>query len=75
MLYESDISSLLSQWQKELKESKDPSYKDGLRDCIYDLRMLIDEHFKEEVLAQEAWESQMAEDYLATIEAHDLFYA
>ena len=75
MLYESDVSSLLSQWQKELKESTDASYKDGLRDCIYDLTMLLDERFKEEILAKEAWEQQMADDYLATIEAHDLVYA
>ena len=75
MLYESDVNNLLAQWKNELNQSKDVSFQDGIRDCIYDLTMLMRRNFEEEALAQEAWEQQMADDYLATIEAHDRLFA
>ena len=76
MLYDSDLNALLSQWEERLSyQTTEQPYKDALRDCIYDVRMLIDKQFQEEALAKEAWEQQMADDYLATIEAHDRMYA
>lgn len=64
MVYESDISSLLSEWKKMLKDKAiEPSYKDAIRDCIYDLNCLIDNNFSQEALAQEAFEQQMKEDW------------
>lgn len=63
MLYESDINSLLSQWQERLNfQTAEQPYKDAIRDCIYDVRMLMDENFKEEMLAREAFEQQLKED-------------
>ena len=63
MLYESDISNLLSQWQKRLdtKSSEQP-YKDALSDCIYDLRCLVDNNHKEEALANEVITDQLEQD-------------
>lgn len=61
MLYESDLNTLLTQWEVRLdKQSSD--YKDCLRDCIYDLKSLIDRNFADELLASEAFEQQLAED-------------
>ena len=75
MLYSSDFNGLLARWDKETKDShREQPYKDAVRDCIYDLRCMIDDKFAEEMLAQEAWEQQMADNYLATIEAHDRLY-
>lgn len=74
MLYDSDINGLLSQWEARLNcpESDDsPSYKDALRDCIYDVKSIIDADFTEEILEREAFEQQLADNYLSTIEAHD----
>lgn len=63
MVYESDITNLLNQWQnRTLNCSNDRGYKDGLNDCIYDLRCLIDKNFAEEALANEAFEQQLKED-------------
>lgn len=76
MLYESDLNKLLSQWTERLGfQTAKQEYKDALRDCIYDVKCLVDKNFEEETLAREAWEQQMADDYLATIEAHDRLFA
>jgi hypothetical protein len=76
MLYESDLNKLLDQWTERLGfQTAKQEYKDALRDCIYDVKCLIAKNFEEETLAREAWEQQMADDYLATIEAHDRLFA
>lgn len=63
MLYESDISHLLSQWQERLSsDSNEQPYKDCLSDCIYDLNCLMDKNFAEEALAQESFEQQLKKD-------------
>lgn len=63
MLYESDLTNLLSQWQERLGENKvEQSYKDALNDCIYDLRTLIDSNFTQEALAQESFMQKLKED-------------
>lgn len=62
MLYESDISQLLTRWEAGLdKHSSD--YKIAVRDCIYDLRGLIDkQHEEESICANEAFEQQLEQD-------------
>jgi hypothetical protein len=63
MLYDSDLSNLLSQWQEIAdRPFVDSSYKDGVRDCIYDLKTLIDKQFQEECLANEAFEQRIKKD-------------
>ena len=63
MLYDSDISDLLSQWQETANRPFfPPSYKDAVRDCIYDLKCLVDKSFEEEALANEAFEQQLKKD-------------
>lgn len=63
MLYDSDVNTLLSQWQERLSfQTAKQEYKDAVRDCIYDLRMLIDKQFQEECLANEAFEQKLKED-------------
>ena len=61
MIYESDVSNLITSWKNELKQNQDATYKDGIRDCIYDLTMLIKKSSEEDALAKEAWEQQMAD--------------
>ena len=63
MLYESDINKLLGQWTERLDfQTARQEYKDAVRDCIYDLRMLVDKQFQEEVMANESFEQQLKED-------------
>lgn len=72
MLYESDLNKLLGQWTERLDfQTAKQEYKDAVRDCIYDLKCLLDKNFEEEALAEEAFEQQLADNYLSTIEAHD----
>lgn len=61
MLYESDVNSLLLQWEAGL-DKQEAGYKDGVKDCIYDLQCLMNEHFAEEALANEAFEQQLKQD-------------
>lgn len=69
MLYDSDISNLLSQWQETANRPFFPSpYKDAVRDCIYDLKCLVDKSFEEEALANEAFEQQLKKDEECWIE-------
>lgn len=70
MLYTSDINQLLTRWEAGLSQHS-PDYKIGVRDCIYDLKRLIDADFVEEILEKESFEQQLADSYLSTIEAHD----
>ena len=63
MLYESDINNLMSQWEERLCFlGVSQSYKDGIRDCMYDLKTLMDKNLEEEALANEAFEQQLKED-------------
>ena len=60
MLYESDINQLLSQWEAGLSRHS-PDYKVAVRDCIYDLKCLIERNFSDEIMANEAFEQQVRE--------------
>ena len=63
MLYESDINNLMSQWEERLCFlGVSQSYKDGIRDCMYDLKTLMDKNLEEEALANEAFDQQLKED-------------
>ena len=63
MLYESDINNLMSQWEERLCFLViSQSYKDGIRDCMYDLKTLMDKNLEEEALANEAFDQQLMED-------------
>ena len=63
MLYESDINNLMSQWEERLCFlGVSQSYKDGIRDCMYDLKTLMDKNLEEEALANEAFDQQLMED-------------
>ena len=63
MLYEGDLNKLLDQWtDRACHNPADQGYKDGLNECIYDLRCLIDKNFADEALANEAFEQQLEED-------------
>ena len=63
MLYESDINNLMSQWEERLCFlGVSQSYKDGIRDCMYDLKTLMDKNLEEEALANEAFDQRLKED-------------
>jgi hypothetical protein len=81
----SSLSSLLSKWEGRLSQEYDTSYKDALRECIYELRNTINEEYIEDA---EAWEQEMlnnmpsdeildylqsqeADNYLSSMEAHE----
>ena len=58
MLYESDINSLFDKWETHLiDQSQD--YKIAVRDCIYDLKCLIDKLDEEEALAHESFQESL----------------
>ena len=61
MLYSSDINSLLSQWETNM-EGQTPDYKDAVRDCIYDLRCLMDKNFLDEAESSDSFEQQLKMD-------------
>lgn len=63
MLYESDLNKLIDQWTDRLGfQTAQQEYKDAVRDCIYDLKMLIDKQFQEEIMSNEAFEQQLKRD-------------
>ena len=63
MLYESDVSDLLEKWKNRLSMiAISQEYKDGIRDCMYDLKNVRDKQFEEEALAQESFEQRIKED-------------
>ena len=63
MIYEDDVSSLLAKWKKRLSLFAFSSqYRDGVRDCMYELKSLRDKQFNEEIDAKEAFEQRLAED-------------
>ena len=58
MVLESDISSLMDKWESNLS-NQSPDYKIAVRDCIYDLKCMIDRQMEEE--ADDAFEQQLKE--------------
>ena len=80
-----NINSLLSQWEGRLSQEYDTSYKDALRECIFELKSMIDEEHLEDALAWEQemlnnmpsneildyLQSQEADSYLSSMEAHE----
>ena len=63
MLFDTEINKLLSQWKNRLSLFAFSSqYRDGVRDCMYELKSLRDKQFNEEIDANEAFEQRLAED-------------
>ena len=58
MVYESDISDLLQQWEARL-DSQTDDYRMALNECIYDLQCLRNKEFDEEALANETFNRQV----------------
>ena len=85
MIIEDNISSLLSQWKKRLSnESYSEEYRCALGECMYDLQNILDKIKEEEeanlqeVIANLPFKEvedylmqQEADEYLASMEAHD----
>ena len=72
------IESLLGQWEQRMNQNTDASYKDALRECIYELGYCINSIFQEDFLNSvppeevEQWLlEQEADSYLASMEAHE----
>lgn len=72
MIYPSDLSNLVSSWNIRANRGMPKDYEIAVRECMYDLNRLIKKSFNEEIEAKEAFEQQIADDYLSTIEAHEL---
>jgi len=85
MIVEDNIRSLLSQWKERLSnESYSEEYRCALGECMYDLQNILDKIKKEEaanlqeVIAnlpskevEDYLMQQEADEYLASMEAHD----
>ena len=83
MINLSQINSLLTQWEERKNSSVcltayQRAYNDGLRDCIYDLQCLTKDVLETEILdsmpseeIQKMIDEQEADNYLASIEAHE----
>ena len=71
MMYLTDVNKLISMWQDRKNNSKcSPEYKDAVNDCIYDLSTFMDNLIEEDIQGREAVDSMIADEYLATIDAH-----
>jgi hypothetical protein len=69
MIYISDLEELLSNWEKTCsKEHNNPEYLIGIKECIADLRNLINDHYKKEA------EEMVADNYLASMENFERNY-
>lgn len=71
MVYICDLQQLIREWLERMNTAQPPSYKDALRDCIYDLNQLVDRAIEEEFDYKEMVESQIADSYLSSMEAHE----
>lgn len=87
MIYFTDLKNLMEQWEQRASDSTDSSYAIALKECVYDLKNLIDttldqqnkdwEAAKEEYLKKFEDEvcktllEEEADDYLASMEAHE----
>lgn len=73
MVYINDLQQLVSVWLDRLDNPAQSSdYRDALSECIYDLNNLIESMINEEFSAKEVFDSMAADDYLSTIEAHEV---
>lgn len=63
MIYNSDVETLLQQWESRIHiATNSQDYNDGLRDCAYDLRCLIDNNYAEEALARESFDQRLQKE-------------
>ena len=80
-----DAQSLISQWNERLSKDYDRSYKDGLNDCLYDLRELLNrslEFYPDDIVWESGdpilyenmdnyFNSLEADGYLSSIASHE----
>ena len=79
MIHPNDISALASQWEARAKDKKySGAYRDAVSECLYELRNLCIPDAQEDWTSflppEEVWkaiEEQEADDYLASLEAHE----
>ena len=72
MIYISDLQQLINSWQQRMTSGEHPiPYRDALNDCIYELNQVITSSLDEELSYREYLESWKADDYLASLEAHE----
>lgn len=81
MIYFSQLTGLLSQWEGRLQQPDLPqAYKDALRDCSYELSSLMDNECEEEALAsinfipedvETALQEMEADAWLSSLESHE----
>lgn len=75
MIYPSDISKLTSQWTERMGNSSYPQpYRDALMECCNELNTLIDSSIQEEFDYKDYLYSIEADNYLASMEAHEQYY-
>ena len=75
MIYPSDVSKLTSQWTERMGNSSYPQpYRDALMECCNELNTLIDNSIQEEFDYKDYLDSMEADNYLASMEAHEQYY-
>ena len=73
MIFESDIQDLIQSWIERSQSSIYPDeYQKATAECAFELQCTLDKLFNEEVEAREYFNSLEADNYLASIEAHEL---
>ena len=71
MVTVADLQQLTDSWIERLGNPTQPSsYKDALRECIYEVTNLIDKSVKEELSYQEFLSSE-ADKYFSNLEPED----
>ena len=90
MVYESDLTNLLSMWKGRLEDTNRQDYHDAINDCIFDVNWLLENKHKEEAAIrqidddrfasmsieelQELMEEQEADNYLSSMEFQEKYY-
>jgi hypothetical protein len=74
MLYESDIIFLIQQWENRAAEKHEDPYLIALRECIEELRKVLNAHYDEEAAADDIALAQFvaeqeADRYLSSLES------
>ena len=72
MIYAGDLQKVISQWLERMDNPSQPfEYKTALNECIDDLNHVIEKSIEEELDYKDAIESWEADNFLASLEAHE----
>ena len=72
MIYAGDLQKVESQWLERMDNpSQHIEYKTALNECIDDLNHVIEKSIEEELDYKDAIESWEADNFLASLEAHE----